>query len=408
MYNINKMKRVGQKTKPAFTIIETVMYLALTGVLFVTAIATTRNVMTRQRYQDALQGVLSELREAYDEVAHPEIINTGNCFGTFGSVQEGYAEPDSSFNRGQSNCVIYGKVLSIYYDSDAKNSVIEKAPVVGMDVSDQAVLDHIQARYPGVKLSEKSTLEALQYLGADVMVAKGRSSGQYTYGAPDLVDSYRTHNKTALYLSQAKMWKTMPAYKSKDPSSGAETNVSSWFGYASTNQALATPASLTILIVRSPITGQIETFAVDDFLGEDIYNTLENHGDTTGSQWHYSVYARLQPAVWWRDRVNADPRFVYQAMNRSDLNNVKFNRPSSFYFGLFTEVTTGQIFTSASKKHAALTAVDVYLCLESEQGAHSSTERARMIRIKKNASSSNDVVLLSPRDSATYCEKRAR
>ncbi len=379
MYNNNKMKRVGQKTKPAFTIIETVMYIALTGVLFITAIATTRNVMTRQRYTDALQGLLSELRETYDEVTHPEIMRTGSytCRGTFGSAREGFS-PASGRPRSQSSCVIYGKVLSIYYDSSEKNSVIEKATVVGMDSSDPNVLQHVYSQHSITSLDNKTTLEVLQYLGADTMVDVGGGN----YGTADAVETYRTHNKTALYLSEAM------AYQSLASSLRAYWTVPSVYGMKST------PAKFMILIVRSPVTGEIETYTLNDFLGEydatsDDYETLANKVVSAVEPWHWSLYARLTKDA--SSAVSSDSRFFYT------LGSGSTPQPSEMYYGNY--VDTGHV------KYATVNSTGAFFCLQAMEGAHSSTQRSRMIVIKPNANGSDGITLLDVRDSAGHCER---
>lgn len=90
-----------------FTIIETLLYLAITSVLMAGVLIGTGNSLNDQRYRDSVNTLQSFLQKQYTEVANVDNSTNGNVCGM-----------DTLSARGQSDCVILGK----YITSDSANN----------------------------------------------------------------------------------------------------------------------------------------------------------------------------------------------------------------------------------------------------------------------------------------------
>lgn len=103
------MKRRNIK---GFTIIETMLFLAISGLLVTLILAGTGSSISRQRYRDSLTSLQATLQEQYSKVAN--VNNDRNndwiCDSSSGAVTQ--VATGSGVNRGQSNCVILGKYIT--------------------------------------------------------------------------------------------------------------------------------------------------------------------------------------------------------------------------------------------------------------------------------------------------------
>ena len=82
-----------------FTIIETMLFLAISGFLFVAILASTGNSINVQRYRDSINSLHSFLQKQYSDIVNvSNESNDNDCGGT-------------SVARGQSNCVILGRFI---------------------------------------------------------------------------------------------------------------------------------------------------------------------------------------------------------------------------------------------------------------------------------------------------------
>lgn len=126
MYNNSMDKNMGAFRK-GFTIIEVMLFLALSGLLLVGILGGLGDNIARQRYNDAVQDVVNILRDQYSFVADTQITvreADTSCYGLVSSDIEGgeptdyfrlknLSAPDSMSHRGRTNCVVYGAVVTI-------------------------------------------------------------------------------------------------------------------------------------------------------------------------------------------------------------------------------------------------------------------------------------------------------
>jgi len=92
------------KHRGGFTIIEAVLFLAISGGLVVSLLVGTNMAIQRQRYRDSVQSFASFLRGQYEQVISVENDRTVDMRGKCPVVGGGP-------NRGQSDCVIVGRYL---------------------------------------------------------------------------------------------------------------------------------------------------------------------------------------------------------------------------------------------------------------------------------------------------------
>ncbi len=98
------MKRVGR----GFTIVEVSIFLAVTGLLFISITVGVQNSIFQQRYSDAVQGFADFLRNAYSEVLNVQ-----------------------SLGRGDSDLAVYGKMIVLDGQEGGDEQRIRMYTVVG-------------------------------------------------------------------------------------------------------------------------------------------------------------------------------------------------------------------------------------------------------------------------------------
>lgn len=88
--------------KVGFTIIETMLFLAITGLLIMGVLIGTGNSINTQRYRDSVTSLQAFLQQQYSEVSNVSNDNAGSakCYS------------DNAVPRGQSNCVILGRLIT--------------------------------------------------------------------------------------------------------------------------------------------------------------------------------------------------------------------------------------------------------------------------------------------------------
>lgn len=120
------MSTLGRRS--GFTIIETMMFLAITGVLVIALMAGTGASITFQRYRDSLVSLQSKFQDQYSYVANVENAPVDQAWkcesGAVVSVG------DSSTFRGQGDCQLLGR-----YIKTIDNRTLSIEPVVGYSAS---------------------------------------------------------------------------------------------------------------------------------------------------------------------------------------------------------------------------------------------------------------------------------
>ncbi len=190
---------MGKTDDTGFTILETMLFLAITGVLIASMLVGVGTSINIQRYRDSVTSLKSFLQSQYSDIANVQNDRGNNwkCNSNAVTSQSGALE-----SRGQSDCVIIGKYISIV------NGTTTVAPVVAF---------------------ESSTSGS----GSDIAILKS---------------NYKLELSTVNQQTDSLEWGTTIAWPVSG--SGARTPT--------------TPRSIAILIVRSPESGSVYTFTSDN------------------------------------------------------------------------------------------------------------------------------------------------
>lgn len=96
------------KRTVGFTIIETMMFLAITGLLAVGILAGTGAAIAQQRYKDSVNSLQSFIQDQYSKVTNVENGRDSTWRCAAGVVEQKSGEP-----RGTGDCVILGRLVSV-------------------------------------------------------------------------------------------------------------------------------------------------------------------------------------------------------------------------------------------------------------------------------------------------------
>jgi len=130
----SELDACAKKAKAGFTVIETILFIAIAGMVFAGVIVGTNGAIRRQRYKDTVQSFADELRDIYSLVENPEVVSYGDLNVTCGKTASG----SSNSGRGRSDCSVYGVLAQIRMNSGASTGKegtenIEAYWVIGRD-----------------------------------------------------------------------------------------------------------------------------------------------------------------------------------------------------------------------------------------------------------------------------------
>lgn len=97
---LDRARMAQSKPKSGFTVIEVMLFLAITGVMLIGVLGGTYSSISNQRYNDSVRDFAEFLRQVYGEVISPQTIGGGNS--------DSYA--------------IYGKAIVFGLDNDSPTS----------------------------------------------------------------------------------------------------------------------------------------------------------------------------------------------------------------------------------------------------------------------------------------------
>jgi type II secretory pathway pseudopilin PulG len=115
---------MGSKSHPGFTIIETMLFLAITGALIVAILVGSGTAINTQRYQDSVTSLKTTLQDQYSQVTsvNNSLSTSSIKCDTNGAVT---VDPGQQAGpRGQGSCVIIGRFVSIVDTTITTNSVV--------------------------------------------------------------------------------------------------------------------------------------------------------------------------------------------------------------------------------------------------------------------------------------------
>lgn len=193
---------MGNIRRAGFTIIETMLFLGVSGLLVLLLVGGTAASINTQRYQDATETLKSLLQQQYSDISSVQNSRDNNwsCDATATPTTTGTTKE----NRGQSDCILLGKYVRLEDDKISVYKVVA---------------------YQKATATESDDIESLK--------------------------SNYTLNVSAADVEKSTMeWGTKISYPSK-------------YGGVAFGRPL-NPRSIGILIVRSPDSGLVYTFTNSD------------------------------------------------------------------------------------------------------------------------------------------------
>lgn len=143
---------MGSTYARGFTIIETILFLAITGVLVVSILVGTGTSINIQRYRDSVISLQSILQDQYSEVINVRNeVPSGSV--TCDSDAEVTIDPNAPASaRGQGECVVLGR-----YIATVNSSTLSMSTVVGY-ISPTTILNSNDLE--SLKLYEMNTIQS--------------------------------------------------------------------------------------------------------------------------------------------------------------------------------------------------------------------------------------------------------
>lgn len=249
---MTKHKHQGSVLR-GFTVIEVTLALAISMFLFIGVIGGTTVNVTRQRYNDSVQNFAEFLRREYSEVISvqntrdDEVTGGAPCTVTSGETIGNSSAED--VQTGRSNCLIYGKLINFgeYSPSDDTRDIIHTYDIIG-DALSFRDLTSLNADTSSPYYDIKDELvRSLANVSAGVLTVRRENTDcRVTLAGNE--SSYRLE------------WDAYPQ--------DAEGNI-----YQG-----------AVIIVRSPLSGAVSTFTLDEPL--PVQETLDE----------YENYSALSPS----------------------------------------------------------------------------------------------------------------
>lgn len=210
---------MGNNTSKGFTIIETMLFLAITGVLIAGMIVGVGSSIAIQRYRDSVTTFKAFIQTQYSEINNVSNArdNTWRCDTTTATTsQSGTGTAEA---KGQSECVLLGRYIEI------RGSTQTVAVVTGYD-----------------RPASNTGSNDIDILKTD-----------YTLGVSDTEQNI-----------SAMEWGTEIAWPRAAGSALSDSQGSNPTGTEILPASPSNPRSIAILIVRSPDSGLVYTFTLDN------------------------------------------------------------------------------------------------------------------------------------------------
>ena len=163
------------RLKKGFTIIEVVLFLAISAAIFAAVMSNTSSAVARRRYNETVSGFVEELRNAYSATVNVENYRVKTedssyfCSVTAGFLNGGLTinspidtsvtNPNADNYPGRTKCAVYGQVITFGEDSDKGSSDIHRYDLIGVALTEDIVPD---------KTSDE-VLYGLQHVGANIV-----------------------------------------------------------------------------------------------------------------------------------------------------------------------------------------------------------------------------------------------
>ena len=307
MYNSHMGYSQGDNFRRGFTIIEIMLFLAISGMLLAGVLIGIGDNIARQRYNEAVEDIADILRSQYAYTTDVQISERGVdddvCYGLisddiktegstaeelnqfFASINE--SKSDAISGRGRTNCVVYGTVVTI------NNDTIQSTTMIGKDY--RTLMREVEL---GLTTIEEIGFTNENLLNGDVNLN--------TMTDAEILHTFSHANN--LYV---RCHGTGADCYIRTPST-VRTVKTKWG--TSLKNAYDEPLKATIIIFRSPRDGSVRTYTIPDrvleFNDEVIdYDVINAANDDRGELYapdildRKGIYEYLDPAVVSQDNI---------------------------------------------------------------------------------------------------------
>lgn len=225
---------MGSKFSSGFTIIEVMLFLAITGLLLAGILANASSSLNSQHYRDGVEAVKDRITAQYAKVY--SLTNDNSGANAASDPCRGTNKP-----RGASDCLYVGRLIEIYPEATRPVSHMRISPVVAI---------------PRAGYSDQQYYATQNSSSASVVAdSTNKLSQQYQ------VKRY-TENSELIY-DQELDW-AMAAV----PKNGTKDNL----------------LTLSLLVLRSPVDGTVQTYDIRADKPDQInYDDLSTTADSNGS-----------------------------------------------------------------------------------------------------------------------------
>lgn len=133
---------MGTRASSGFTIIETLLFLGVTGLLVLGALIGVGTNVNIQRYRDAAETFKNVIQQQYSSVTNVQNgrDNNWSCTNAAGAMAD-----VNGVDRGQSNCVVVGKYVRIQGGDIASYTVLARERFAAPAATDD--IQALQTRY---------------------------------------------------------------------------------------------------------------------------------------------------------------------------------------------------------------------------------------------------------------------
>lgn len=173
----------ARKVKSGFTIIEVMLFLAISALMFVALVSSTSGSISRRRYDDAVSDFAEFLRRAYSDVESTQNARGDNnerfgCTLSSSASSDLYQEANTTDTAGRTNCGIYGKLL--VFGESGTNANIRTYDVIG------DIIDNTHKLSSG----NLNLLEALKEVHAEILTYEKTPEGNCQIALAGGMSSY--------------------------------------------------------------------------------------------------------------------------------------------------------------------------------------------------------------------------
>ena len=303
------MKRNKEKKgiKKGFTIIEVILFLAISGALFAMIMVNTSTRVASRRYFDAVNDIVEELRNAYSATINVENYRhdteDSGYFCSITSAFEGStltknSEDDPAADKktdnypGRTRCAVYGRVITFGEDN---KTIVHQYDLIGLVKTDNlepegdddvllAIGDGTS--YDGSLAGVKANIVTIRNTSASTSVCRPSLAGTYTEYKPQWDAKIENKGNRGLYYG-------------------------------------------AIMIARSPLSGTIHTYIYDksDDDGYDdvfavqewIKNTPQKTCASFDNQANTFVKKAIDNNKWIKQEASGDEAYIDVCIGSDDL-----------------------------------------------------------------------------------------